>query len=254
MKFKWILIALALVLVLGLIAMLTDGGGDSGGGLLGGGSETETETETEAAPGKNTETEKLPSTETEVPTGPCSHTYGTATVALEATCGYSGLKTSTCTKCGAVKNEIIPKLEEHALNSYYDTFEGCQKVRNYVCDNCSYIRTEGLDIYVHNYVNGKCITCEAVDPNYDPDDGGDDGDPCARGEHDLYTVEEHEGCDYHDAIYCRNCDYLDFGESEFRHSYSSNMNMTHSCSVCGDTESCYSDDDPLCDVCGAALN
>lgn len=249
MKTKWIFVVMAVILLLGLVVSLTKDDTPDDGGIIGNipGVETGTNKDTEGT--KDT----VSSTETEAPSTVCNHVYGSATIVREATCSLPGLKVSTCTKCGNCKNETIPVTADHSFGEGIEDFEGCGKVINYYCSNCSYIKTVDTGVYVHNYSLGSCSVCGAKDPAYDS--GSDNEDPCANGEHDFYTVEEHEGCDYHMVTYCRNCNYVDFGESDFRHSYSSEGNMTHSCSSCGDTESCYSnDDDPLCDVCGAALN
>ena len=62
----------------------------------------------------------------------CDHKYDAGQVTTAATCTKEGTKTFTCSKCKATKTEAIPKTE-------------------------------------HNYVNGKCSACGALDANHTHD-------------------------------------------------------------------------------------
>lgn len=218
-----ILIVLAVILVIGAFAVITKDKDTPDDGILGGtdGGGTDIETnskgETDEAP-----KETGSSDETEKPAVPCNHVYGSATVVREATCDTVGLKVSTCTKCGAVNNETIPAHGSHTYNSYLDSFEGCEKVRNYICGGCGHVKTESLNVYVHNYSGGECLECGITDPNYTPDSGEDD-DSCPDGHRWLYgscrvcgiscshsdtktTYHRNEtGCEPYDEVYCDTC-------------------------------------------------
>ena len=76
------------------------------------------------------------------------HTWDEGVVTTEPNCGNTGVKTYTCTKCGATKTEELPKVGEHnwekvATGYKAPTFteEGYQ---DYVCTVCGEKKTEVL--------------------------------------------------------------------------------------------------------------
>ena len=82
----------------------------------------------------------------------CSHSY-TSKVTTEPTCGAKGVKTYTCSKCGASYTESIAATGNHSYTSKITTDETCTTpgVRTYTCSTCSRSYTEAIEPYGHSY-------------------------------------------------------------------------------------------------------
>lgn len=97
----------------------------------------------------------------------CEHTYDEGKVTEEATCIKAGVKTFTCTKCGATKTEEIPKIDH--------------KYDNGACTICGNQAPE----HTCNYVDGKCTICgkgQEPDPVPEPNPGENQGTESTQGE------------------------------------------------------------------------
>lgn len=83
-----------------------------------------------------------------------NHTWNTGAVTKNATCKETGVKTYTCTACGAVKTEDIAKLTTHAYNHACDT--DCNVCGLTRTTNHSYKTTLSKDKSAHWY---ECDVC-----------------------------------------------------------------------------------------------
>lgn len=103
----------------------------------------------------------------------CSHSYSSV-VTKAATCGATGLKTYTCSKCGASYTETIPATGNHTYGSWTTvqaatcTADGTEQRK---CTGCSATQTQTVAAMGHNYqavvIEGTCTepgkiryTCE----------------------------------------------------------------------------------------------
>ena len=91
-----------------------------------------------------------------------SHTWGAGTEATSATCTTEGLRTSSCTACGAEKAEPIPKLPHDWGVGWADAGDGQNHART--CLTGGERETEP-----HELREGVCVICgTAVTPPADP--------------------------------------------------------------------------------------
>ena len=86
-------------------------------------------------------------------------------VTVEATCTTDGLHTKTCKRCGDVREEVLPATG-HALSDrvYEITVEPTCTEKGVIvfpCANCDYTETYELDALGHEFIDGKCVDCEA---------------------------------------------------------------------------------------------
>ncbi len=89
-----------------------------------------------------------------------------------------------CTVCGAVDPNYEggnggdggDDTHTHSYTSAVTTQATCTTagVRTYTC-SCGHIYTEAIPATGHNFVDGICTVCGAVDPNYEGGNGGDGG-------------------------------------------------------------------------------
>lgn len=84
----------------------------------------------------------------------CSHSYSSY-VSQEPTCTASGVRTYTCSKCGASYTESIPSLGGHSFDSYTVNREPTcitSGIRTYTCSVCGVKTTEAIPATgVHSY-------------------------------------------------------------------------------------------------------
>ncbi len=87
------------------------------------------------------------------------HNYDEWTVVTAATCSDTGVKTCTCTVCGATKTEKIDKLTTHTWNTGKVTKSATCKeegVKTYTCTICGATKTEKIDkLTTHTWNTGK---------------------------------------------------------------------------------------------------
>lgn len=79
----------------------------------------------------------------------CVHEYGEGSVTSAPNCGQAGIKTFTCSKCGATKTESIAVTGEHSWNSgSVTTAPTCQSegLRTFTCTVCNGTRTEPIAV------------------------------------------------------------------------------------------------------------
>lgn len=81
-----------------------------------------------------------------------AHIYDSGKVTTPATCTATGIKTYTCTKCGATKTETINAAGHNWTNATCTTPATCSR--------CGVTNGTALG---HNYINGRCNVCN--DPN-----------------------------------------------------------------------------------------
>ncbi|MEA4965617.1 MAG: L,D-transpeptidase family protein [Oscillospiraceae bacterium] len=108
-------------------------------------------------------------------TGKCAngHTWGGGVVTTPATCTADGVMTYTCSVCGETKTEAIPATGHSWDSGVVTTAPTCVTpgVMTYTCNVCGETRTETIPATgQHNFVNGVCTICGAIDPNYQPPD------------------------------------------------------------------------------------
>ncbi|MCM1544989.1 MAG: hypothetical protein NC110_06785, partial [Ruminococcus sp.] len=107
----------------------------------------------------------------------CDHKWDNGTVTKAPTCTEDGVKTYTCTVCGATKTEVIPATGDHKDNN-----------NDHKCDACGKVLSECVD----KDNDGKCDICgkdlgtkptdPADDPNHKHVDKDGDGycDDCGH--------------------------------------------------------------------------
>lgn len=121
---------------------------------------------------------------------PCVHVYNSGVVTKEATCQRTGVRVYTCTKCGAQKQETIPKTDhdysnyqpidefshkrmcdcglfeegEHVFDSSFTVQKrNCEQdgIVIMVCSVCGATKTEVIPMYeYHEFHNCQCIHCD----------------------------------------------------------------------------------------------
>lgn len=94
----------------------------------------------------------------------CSHSYS-GKVITAATCANEGIKTYTCTKCGARYSESIPATGVHTYGNWRTTVEaGCTSYgeEKRICSACGDEQTQNIEPFGHNYeqevIAGDCKT------------------------------------------------------------------------------------------------
>ncbi len=108
-----------------------------------------------------------------------NHDFTVEKVLVEATCQNSGLSVRVCSVCGAyetkndvVKVEATPAVKCVAAEELANVVEATCTEKGYtgdkVCKWCGTVLEKGeeTELAEHNYVNGVCTVCEAVDPDY----------------------------------------------------------------------------------------
>ncbi len=68
------------------------------------------------------------------------HEYGEWVLVNLPACGVDGVETATCELCGDVKEQITPRLSEHALSAWADAEEG-KESRSCGNEGCDYVQT-----------------------------------------------------------------------------------------------------------------
>ncbi|MBQ9530599.1 MAG: leucine-rich repeat domain-containing protein [Eubacterium sp.] len=83
-----------------------------------------------------------------------SYSYDNGKVTTNPTCAKTGVKTYTCTVCGATKAETISATGAHKYNNGVITTQpSCTNtgVKTYTCIDCNYKKTEIINSLGHNY-------------------------------------------------------------------------------------------------------
>lgn len=93
------------------------------------------------------------------------HTWSAESVETKAaTCTKTGIKTVTCTLCGAEKELTIPALSHDWVDEGITTEPTCTEpgVRSYNCSGCDETRTEAIPAANHNWATDKTVDTEAT--------------------------------------------------------------------------------------------
>ena len=89
----------------------------------------------------------------------CSHSYSSS-VTTAATCVKNGVRTYTCSKCGASYTETIPATGNHSYTSKVTTAATCgsKGTKTYTCSGCSASYTESIPATGNHSYTGKVTT------------------------------------------------------------------------------------------------
>lgn len=109
-------------------------------------------------------------------------------VTTAETCGTTGIKTYTCSKCNGTKEEVIPATGNHTWDNGVVTLEPTESSSGsklFTCTVCSDTKTDVLPAVGHNWDNGTVVapTCET--DGYTVYSCTDDG--CQASYKDLYV-------------------------------------------------------------------
>lgn len=97
---------------------------------------------------------------------PCGHSSERKEITLEATCTEPGKAKIYCEECGELLREEIIPANGHKFGNWQITKEATcttSGTKTRVCENCSEKQSESIAALGHNYVNGICSRCEAID-------------------------------------------------------------------------------------------
>ncbi len=101
----------------------------------------------------------------------CEHTWDAGKVTTEPTCAAEGVKTFTCTVCGATKTEAVAPTGEHTYDEGVVTVEptcATEGVKTFTCTVCGATKTEAVPATgEHTYENGTCTDCGEKDPMFE---------------------------------------------------------------------------------------
>lgn len=97
------------------------------------------------------------------------HEYDDGTVVLEKTCESDGKKEYICKSCNKKKEEIIPA--SHKFNEVIDLEATCKQEgqKTKTCTICGYSKTEKINKLEHGFINDKCVYCDAIKSDINPD-------------------------------------------------------------------------------------
>jgi len=114
----------------------------------------------------------------------CSHNWNYSTVTKQPTCTETGIRTYTCSRCGGIRNEIIPVSGIHVYDNGTVTNTGTCKTEKkvlYKCVNCDYSYTQNMGTTdVHGnlqlarsgmYMSVSKLTCKSCGAEYTYDLG-----------------------------------------------------------------------------------
>ena len=89
----------------------------------------------------------------------CEHSYSSK-VTTAANCGTAGVRTYTCSKCGANYKESIAATGKHSYTGTVTTAATCtaEGIKTYKCSVCSASYTEYIDKIAHSYGNWTTTT------------------------------------------------------------------------------------------------
>ncbi|MGN0522400.1 MAG: leucine-rich repeat domain-containing protein, partial [Eubacterium sp.] len=92
------------------------------------------------------------------------HTWNSGVVTKAPTCIETGIKTYTCTECGATKTEEIPTIEHTYDDGVVTKFATCTEtgIKTYTCTVCDKEKMEEIPASGHDYDDGfvtKAPTC-----------------------------------------------------------------------------------------------
>ena len=126
-----------------------------------------------------------------------AHTWDNGTVTKPATCGEEGVKTFTCTVCGATRTEPIAKLTAHTWNGGSVTKAPtctAKGVRTFTCTVCGATRTEEIAAVSHKDDNkdGWCDFGCGTAMGTEPSNPGTPSQPADSGKC-KYCGETHTG-------------------------------------------------------------
>ena len=92
-----------------------------------------------------------------------NHSYDSGKVTKEASCTKEGVKTYTCSSCGATKTETVAKTSHRYDSGKVTTAASCSTdgVKTYTCSGCGTTKTETIAKTAHTWDSGK-VTKEAT--------------------------------------------------------------------------------------------
>lgn len=90
----------------------------------------------------------------------CAHNWGEGTVTTEPTCTEKGVRTFTCSECGATKTEDIEALGHSWDEGKITTEPTCTEkgVKTFTCTRCNITKTEEIEASGHSWDEGKITT------------------------------------------------------------------------------------------------
>lgn len=108
---------------------------------------------------------------------PHTHSY-TSKVTREATCSENGVRTFTCSGCGAQYTESIPALGHNYAGWNEVTAPTCTEegIEQSVCSRCGDTKERSVSALGHQFTNGVCTICGAVQYEIKKGDIDEDGD------------------------------------------------------------------------------
>lgn len=106
----------------------------------------------------------------------CAHEWDSGKVTTEATCTSKGVRTYTCSLCGATKTEEI-EMKDHEWDGGKVTTEAtctAKGVKTFTCGVCGETKTEDIEMVDHDFTGAlvntdaeghyhKCKNCDATD-------------------------------------------------------------------------------------------
>lgn len=92
------------------------------------------------------------------------HKWDNGKVTKRATCTSNGIRTYTCSVCGATKIEEIKALGHDWNDGVVTRKATCTQtgVTTYKCSKCGATKTKDIAMTAHNYVDGKCTVCGGI--------------------------------------------------------------------------------------------
>lgn len=187
-----------------------------------------------------------------------NHSWNSGEVTTQPTCTAEGVKTYTCSSCGATKTEAVSKTDHVWDGGKVTTEATCTAagVKNYTCTGCGTTKTQEVEQLGHSWDRGK-VTTEATCTSE-----GVKTYTCGNcGKTKTESIES-LGHKYDNACdtACNRCG----NERSITHDYKSSWTTDsashwHACSVCGDKKD-YADHIPgdeatewtsqNCTICG----
>ena len=171
------------------------------------------------------------------------HSYNEGEVTTAPTCTKEGVKTFTCTGCGATTTEAVAKTSHTYDEGKVTTAPTCTKdgVKTFTCSGCGATNTETVSKLGHSYKSQttkeatcaeagvKTVTCEVCGSSYT--------DTIAKKDHDYQSEVTQEATCQEAGVKtftCKNCQasYTDTIE-KLAHEYDDDCDA--SCNLCGQT-------------------
>lgn len=92
-----------------------------------------------------------------------NHTYTSEEIIKAATCTEDGERKLSCS-CGKFITEVIPAGHSYSETITQEATCTVEGVKTLTCTVCGDTKTESIPVIEHNYVNGKCSSCNADEP------------------------------------------------------------------------------------------